>query len=153
VFNDHQKKARAAEEAKKKEEEKAKDAAAVAAVELPKALMHDAKLEKMVTDAYHRDYPDGKVLSVILGRWAEDLEKDGFGRISGRDLDATVVNEQPDGKCMMHDEFWMQHGTGRSFSGPLAARGAGSAHDLEILCSKAEAGASSKSRSGGSKKK
>jgi hypothetical protein len=125
-------------QAKLQEEENAKRAADIAAVELPKADKHDAKLEKAVADAYHRDYPEGKVLFVILGNWSDDYEKDAFNRVTGRDLDATVVNKQPDGKCQIHNEYWMQHGNGRSFSGPLSARGAGSMNKKEILCSKVE---------------
>lgn len=125
-----------AAEAQRAEEAKAK----TASVELPKAEMHDAKLEKAVAAAYDRDYPGNKVLKVILGKWSEDYEKDAFGRVTGRDLDATVVNKHPDGVCELHNEFWMQHGNGKSFSGPLSARGAGSMNKTEILCSKAEAG-------------
>ncbi len=124
VYNDHQTKASQAEEARKKDEAKAKAAAAVAAAELPKPLTHDAKLEKMDADAYHRDYPEGSVLRVILGQWAEDLEKDAFGRVTGRDLNATVVNKQADGRCMMHDELWMQHGNGRALRLGASAVGA-----------------------------
>jgi hypothetical protein len=142
----------AEEEAKKQEERKAKDAAEVAARELPKAERKDAKLEKAVADAYHRDYPSGKILKVILGSWSTDYEKDDFGRVIGRDIDATVVNKQQDGKCYLHDELWMQHGNGRSFSGPLSARGAGSASDKEILCTKAEAAGGAVAAKGGKKK-
>src|SRR6185312_14258917 len=101
----------------------------------------DAKLEKLVTAAYHKDYPEGTILKVILGDWSDDYEKDAFGNVTGRDLDATVANKQADGKCYLHNEFWLQYGNGRSFSGPLSARGAGSANDTEILCSKLETAA------------
>lgn len=138
ITNAEAQKKHEAELAKAKEEENAKLAAKVAARELPKADKHDAKLEKAVADAYHRDYPEGKVLKVILGNWSSDYEKDAFNRVTGRDLDATVVNKQPDGKCFLHGELWLQHGNGRSFSGPLSARGAGSASDEEILCTKVE---------------
>jgi hypothetical protein len=127
------------EVAKVKEAANAKLAAETAAREVPKATKHDAKLEKAIADAYHRDYPEGKVLKVILGNWADEMEKDAFNRITGRDLDATVVNKQPDGKCYLHGELWMQHGNGKSFSGPFSARGAGSLSKQEILCSKVEA--------------
>jgi hypothetical protein len=134
------------ESAKKREAELAaeeqKRQGETAKVELPKATQHNAGLEKAVAAAYAKDYPEGKVLKVILGSWADDMEKDSFGRVTGRDLNATVVNKQPDGKCQLHDELWMQHGNGRSFSGPLSARGAGSMTKTEILCSKVEAGAS-----------
>jgi len=126
------------EVAKAKEAEQAKIAAETAAREVPKATKHDAKLEKAIADAYHRDYPEGKVLKVILGNWADELEKDAFNRVTGRDLDATVVNKQPDGKCYLHGELWMQHGNGKSFSGPFSSRGAGSMSKQEILCSKVE---------------
>ncbi len=53
-------------------------------------------------------------------------------------MHATVVNKQPDGKCSLHSELFLQHGHGRSFSGPFSLRGAGSASDDEILCSKVE---------------
>lgn len=148
IINDDNHKKEAAEEAKRKEEANAKAAAAVAATELPKPGKRDAKLEKAVADAYHRDYPEGKVLKVVLGSWSDDYEKDAFGRVTGRDLDATVVNQQPDGKCQLHNEYWMQHGNGRSFGGPLSARGAGSLNKQEILCSKVGADAT-----GGGRKK
>ena len=139
---DEQQKKHAEEEAKAKAEDDAKRAAEVAARELPKAQKHDAKLEKMVAAAYAKDYgTENTVLKIILGDWSDDYEKDSFGQITGRDLDAFVVNKQPDGKCFIHDEYWLQNGNGRSFSGPLSARGAGSASDNEILCSKVEGAA------------
>lgn len=140
MTNDRHDKQREVDLAKEKEESKAKAAAAAAAAaasaELPKALMHNAALESAVAKAYAKDYAPGKVLKVILGRWADEYEKDAFGRITGRDLNATVVNKQPDGSCQMHDELWLQHGKGKSFSGPFSPRGAGSAEDKPILCSK-----------------
>jgi len=153
VMNDRNHKKAAEEEAKKKAERDEAAAAKVAAQELPKATKHDAKLEKMVSDAYHKDYPEGKVLKVILGDWSDDFEKDAFNRVTGRDLSAVVVNKQPDGKCSLHDEFWLQNGNGRSFSGPLSARGAGSASDTEILCSKVEGAASASATKATPKKK
>jgi hypothetical protein len=148
IINDRNSKKQAQEEAKTKEEAKAKGAAELAAVELPKPQMHDGSLEKAVSDAYHRYDPPAKVIKVVLGKWADELEKDALGRVTGRDIYATVVNKQPDGKCLLHGEYYMQHGNGRSFSGPLSARGAGSASDKEILCEKIGAGASK----GGTKK-
>jgi hypothetical protein len=139
VMYDRQLKKQAEDDAKAKAERDAKAAAEVAARELPKAIRHDAKLEKAIEAAYHKDYPEGKVLKVILGDWDEELEKDAFGNVTGHDLDATVVNKQADGKCYLHDEYWMQRGNGRSYSGPFSARGAGSASDNEILCGKVEA--------------
>lgn len=152
VVNDRNQKKQAEEQAKAKAEEAAKAAAEVAAREVPKPTRRDAKLEKAVADAYHRDYPDGKVLKVILGDWSDDYEKDAFNRVTGRDIDATVVNKQPDGKCFLHGELWLQHGNGRSFSGPLSARGAGSASDAEILCSKVEGAAATKAAKASKKK-
>jgi hypothetical protein len=109
-------------------------------VELPKGSMKNAALEKAVTTAFQKDYGDtkAKVLMVILDGWHPDLEKDDFGRVTGRDLSATVVKKMPDGKCVLHEELWLQHGNGKSFSGPLSARGAGSWKDTEILCTKVE---------------
>ncbi len=121
---------------KKKSEDDAK--AKLEATELPKANMHDAKLEKAVRVAFDKDYPGNKILLVILDGWSDDYEKDAFGQITGRDLSAVVVYKDTDGKCIMHDEYWLQHGNGRSFYGPLSARGAGSASDTEILCRKVE---------------
>jgi hypothetical protein len=138
VVNDRQHKKQAEEEAKAKADEEAKHAAEVAARELPTGAKHDAKLEKLVAAAYAKDYPDGKILKVMVFDWSDDYEKDAFDRVTGRDLDASVVNKQPDGKCWIHNELWLQYGNGRSFSGPLSARGAGSANDTEILCSKVE---------------
>ena len=127
--------------------------AALEATQVPKAEMHNATLEKAVADAYHRDYPEGKVLKVVLGNWSDDYEKDAFGRVNGRDLDATVVNKQPDGKCQLHNEYWFQHGNGRSFAGPLSARGAGSMNVKEIPCSNVETAVASATNAKKSKKK
>jgi hypothetical protein len=118
-----------------------KNKADLEAVEVPKAETHDAKLEKMVQTSYEKNYPGNKVLKVVLGSWSDDYEKDAFGRVTGRDIDATVVNKQADGKCQLHDELWMQRGSGKSFSGPLTPRGAGSMKQTEMLCTKAEAAA------------
>jgi hypothetical protein len=137
------KRAKDAAEAEAAAAEKAK----LEATEVPKPEMNNRALEKAVTLAYQKDY-SGKVLKVVLFGWADDLEKDGFGRVTGRDLAATVVNKQPDGKCQLHYELWLQYGNGRSFSGPLSARGAGSAEDSEILCSKVEAGAAPAKKKG-----
>src|SRR5262249_20377715 len=109
----------AEEQKRAKELAAAKDA--LEATEVPKAEMHRARLEKAVAVAYDKDYPGNKVLKVILDGWSDDLEKDAFGRVTGRDLLATVVNKHPDGKCELHSELWLQRGSGRSFSGPLSA--------------------------------
>jgi hypothetical protein len=122
---------------KKKADDAAK--AKLDSTEVPQAEMHDAKLEAMVKKAYVDDYHGvNKVLQVVLQGWDEEYEKDDFGHITGRDMHATVVNKQPDGKCSLHSELFLQHGNGRSFSGPFELRGAGSASDNEILCSKVE---------------
>lgn len=108
-------------------------------VEVPKATMHDAKIEAAIKLAYEKDYHGvNKVLKVVLQGWEDEYEKDDFNRITGRDMDATVVNKQPDGTCSLHSEMFMQHGNGKSFSGPFELRGAGSAHDQAILCEKVE---------------
>jgi hypothetical protein len=108
-------------------------------VEVPKATMHDAKLEGMVKTAYEQDYHGvNKVLKVVLQGWDEEYEKDAFDHIIGRDMHATVVNKQPDNTCSLHSELFMQHGSGKSFSGPFELRGAGSASDTAILCEKVE---------------
>jgi hypothetical protein len=105
--------------------------------ELPKATMKNAALEKAVADAYKREgYTDNKVLKVLLFGWDDDLEKDAFGQVTGRDMQATVVAKLPDGTCQMHYELWLQLGNGRSFSGKLEARGAGSMEELAINCDK-----------------
>jgi hypothetical protein len=129
-----------------------KKQAALDAAEVPVAKMHDAKLEKAVAVAYDKDYPGNKILKVVLDTWSDEYEKDAFGRVTGRDLGAVVVVKLTDGTCQLHDEFWLQHGNGRSFSGPLSARGAGSMQQTAILCTKAEAAASAPS-AGKTKKK
>jgi hypothetical protein len=113
--------------------------------EMPKATMKNAALEKAVADAYKREgYTDNKVLKVLLFGWAEDLEKDDFGNVTGRDMQATVAAKLPDGTCQLHYELWMQNGHGKSFSGPLEARGAGSLEELAISCDKIDAAAAAK---------
>jgi hypothetical protein len=115
------------------------EAEALKTREVPAPGMKDAKLEKMVADAFQKGYGDtkAKVLKIVLDRWVdEDLEKDSLGRVTGHDLSATVVKKLPDGKCYLHYELWLQHGDGRSYSGPLTPRGGGSWVDTEILCSK-----------------
>lgn len=122
---------------KKKQDDDAK--AKLESTEVPKAEMHDAKLEAMVKKAYEDDYHGvNKVLKVVLQGWDEEFETDAFGNVTGRDMHATVVNKQPDGKCSLHSELFLQHGHGKSFSGPFELRGAGSASDNEIICSKVE---------------
>lgn len=121
----------------KKRDEDARQAK-LQSTEVPKATMHDAKLEAAVKKAYIDGGYENKVLAVVLGGWDDDYEKDAFGQVTGRDMLATVVNKQPDGKCSLHEELFLQHGHGNSFSGPLSLRGAGSASDTEILCSKVE---------------
>jgi hypothetical protein len=111
------------------------------ATEVPKAELHDAKIEAAVKKAYENDYGNEahpKVLKVVLEGWADDLETDAFGQVTGRDMAATVVVKQEDGKCSLHGELYMQRGHGNSFSGPFTSRGAGSASDTEIMCSKVE---------------
>ena len=112
--------------------------AKLASTELPKATMHDAKLEAAVKKAYIDGGYENKVIKVVLEGWDDDYEKDAFGQVTGRDMLATVVNKQPDGKCSLHEELFLQHGHGNSFSGGLSLRGAGSASDTEIMCSKVE---------------
>lgn len=125
-------------DAEKKKDEEA-HRGKMESVELPEAKQHNAKLEQAVIAAYIKGgYKENKVLKVILGDWSSDYEKDAFGRVTGRDLWATVVNKHPDGKCELFSELWLQYGNGRSFSGPLSERGAGSLETAEILCSKAE---------------
>jgi hypothetical protein len=126
-------------DAKAQREKERQDKLAV--TEMPVATMKNPALEKAVAQAYMRDYPGNKVLKVILFGWDPDLEKDGFGQVTGRDMSATVVNKHDDGTCELHYELWLQNGHGRSFSGPLSARGAGSMETTEILCSKVEAAA------------
>jgi len=138
---------------KKEQQAKAAKAAAEAQaalekVEVPKGSMKNAALEKAVALAFQKDY-SGKVLKVILDGWLDEFEKDAFGRVTGRDLAATVVVKKPDGKCQLHDELWVQQGKGRSFSGSLSARGAGSAKDTEILCSKVETASAAPARKKG----
>lgn len=106
--------------------------------EMPRGKLHDPKLERAVAAAYRRAYPDNKVLQVVLFGWSEDLERDVLGHVTGRNLQATVVNRHPDGRCELHDELWLQAGHGHSFAGPLSARGAGSMQTQEILCAKVE---------------
>lgn len=121
----------------KKKEDDARQAK-LESTEVPKATMHDAKLEAMVKKAYVDGGYENKVLKVVLEGWDDDYEKDDFGQVTGRDMLAAVVNKQPDGKCSLHEELFLQHGHGNSFSGGLSLRGAGSASDTEILCNKVE---------------
>ena len=135
------KKAQAEAEANAKAKKEADAKAALEATEVPEVGLKNAALEKAVATAFEKDYSGYKALKVYLDRWVDDdLEKDDFGRVIGRDLSATVLFKE-DGKCMLHYELWLQHGKGKSFSGPLSARGGGSMREHEILCSKVEASA------------
>jgi hypothetical protein len=59
------------------------------AIEVPTATMKDPKLEKAVAVAYVKEgYGENKLLKVVLQGWADDPEKDAFGRVTGRDLHA-----------------------------------------------------------------
>lgn len=111
--------------------------------ELPKPTMKNAALEKAVAAAYKKDY-ENTAVKVILFGWDDDYEKDAFGQVTGRDMAATVAVKNADGTCTLHYELWMQYGNGRSFSGPLHARGAGSAEDTPINCDKLEGAAPAK---------
>jgi hypothetical protein len=124
----------AADQKKAKAEEEAK--AKLAAQEVPKADLKDAKLEKAIYTAFHLAYPDAKILKVILTDRAWDYEKDAFNRVTGRDLNASIVNKRPDGSCEIFSEMWVQQGHGKSFSGPFEERGAGSLNKVGILCEK-----------------
>ena len=141
---------RAEEEAQKaaaQAEADAKRQAQIAATEPPTAKMKNAALEKAVKKAYEVDWgEDGKnkVLKVWLHGWDDEFEKDAFGRVTGRDMHATVAVRKPDGTCHLHYELWVQMGNGRSFSGPLKARGAGSKEENQILCEKLEPAKASK---------
>lgn len=141
---------RAEEEAQKaaaKAEADAKRQAQIAATEAPTAKMKNAALEKAVKKAFEVDWgEDGKnkVLKVWLFGWDDELETDAFGRVTGRDMSATVAFKAPDGTCHLHYELWLQRGNGRSFSGPLTARGAGSKEENQILCEKLEPAKASK---------
>ena len=128
------------------EKDEAEKKAKLQGTDVPKAAMHDGALEKAVATAYGKAYPGNKILKVVLGHWADEYEKDALGRVTGRDLYATVVNRHPDGKCELHGELWLQRGHGKAFSGPLSERGAGSLETSEISCSKIDGG-------GGAKKK
>ena len=122
---------------KKKEDDAAK--AKLESTEVPKASMHDAKIAAAIKKAWEDDtHGEYKTLKVVLGGWDDDYEKDAFGQITGRDMLATIVNKRADGSCWLHEELFLQHGHGMKFSGPFELRGAGSASDTEILCSKAE---------------
>lgn len=128
----------------KKQKAEADHKAKLDATEMPKATMHDAKLEAAVKKAYVDGGYENKVLKVVLQGWDDDYEKDAFGQVTGRDMLATVVNKLPDGTCSLHEELFLQHGHGNSFSGGLSLRGAGSASDTEIMCSKVEGKADGK---------
>lgn len=125
------------QQAKKKQA--ADEQAAIDNTELPKPDQRNPTLEKAVKAAYSKGYPENKVLYVALGNWSSDYEKDAFGRVTGRDLPADVVVRQPDGRCQLHTELYLQHGHGRSFGGPLSLRGGGSSNDKWIHCEKVTA--------------
>jgi hypothetical protein len=136
----------AAKAAKQAEEKAAAAKAELEITEAPEECHKNAALVKAVATAFDKEYDGYKAIKVYLDRWVdEDLEKDSFGRVTGRDLSATVFFKDQ-GKCMLHYELWLQHGSGKSFSGPLSARGGGSMHEREILCSKVEAAAGGKSK-------
>jgi hypothetical protein len=124
VYNEQQKKAKADADSKAK----------MASQKMPKADMHDAKLEKMIADAYKKNFPDNKILKVIITDKKWDFEKDALNRVTGRDINASVVNKHPDGACEIHSEMWVQQGSGKSFHGPFDERGAGSLEKVGILC-------------------
>ncbi len=100
----------------------------------PKADMHNPQLEKAIADAYKKNFPDNKILKVILTDKNWDYERDAFGHITGRDLNASVINKHPDGSCEIHSEMWVQQGNGKSYKGPFDERGAGSLSKTPILC-------------------
>jgi hypothetical protein len=118
----------------KKAKEEADEKAKIAGQKVPKADMHDAKLEKLIADAYKKNFPDNKILKVIITDKKWDFERDALNRITGRDINASVVNKHPDGACEIHSEMWVQQGNGKSYHGPFDERGAGSLEKVGILC-------------------
>jgi hypothetical protein len=118
-----------------KAEKAARDAEA-AKVELPTAEKRDKKLEKQIAAAYKAEYPDNTVLMVLLQSKGWDTERSDYGVVTNRNIQAIVVNKQPDGSCQLHNEMWMQEYIGGRFKGPLSQRGAGSQRLTPILCEK-----------------
>lgn len=134
VQNQLEKYAETQKEAKQAEADKAK----VAAQRMPKADMHNAQIEKSIANTFHQAFPDHKIIKVIITDKSWDYEKDAFGRVTGRDINASVVNKHPDGTCEIYSEMWVQQGNGKSYKGPFEERGAGSLEKAPILCENAK---------------
>jgi len=106
-------------------------------VELPKPGKKDAALEKLIGAAYAKAYPDNKVLKVIIVSDDWSTERNDYGTVIGRNIQAFVANQQEGNYCQLHSEAWYQEYIGGKFSGPITQRGAGSQQLTGILCSKA----------------
>jgi hypothetical protein len=120
--------------ADKKFEAEAK--AKVAATELPEGHGKvDKNLEKMITTAYKKEFPDRKTIRVLLlsDDWTHD--KNVLSQIIGRDFTAALIDQPSKDKCMVYIGDWYQEYRSGKFAGPLADHGSGEYY--EIPCAKA----------------
>ena len=104
-------------ETRKKEAAAEKDKAKIAAQRVPKADMHDARIEKAIAATFHAAFPDSKILKVIITDKTWDFEKDAFGRVTGHDINASVVNKRADGKCEISPRCGSSRATARATRG------------------------------------
>ncbi len=120
-------------EDKRKADEKRKADADKATV--PAAGKKDATIEAWVKAAFAKAYPDAKILKVLLVSDDWSTERNDYGTVIGRNIQAVIVNQQKD-VCEVFSEEWYQEYIGGAFKGPLTERGAGSLQRYDITCSK-----------------
>jgi|HubBroStandDraft_6_1064221.scaffolds.fasta_scaffold121329_1 hypothetical protein len=108
--------------------------AKIASITYPKADVHDKAIESGIRTSYAHEWPDDKIVDVVITSRDYDPETDAFSQVIGRDVTASIVSRQKDGSCLVHSEMWLQKGNGRKFSGPFEPRGAGSQSRDEINC-------------------
>jgi hypothetical protein len=107
--------------------------------ELPKAAKKDASLEKAITTTFKKAFPDAKVIRVIIidKDWA--TERNNFGTIIGRNIQAAVIEQQKGEElCEIYNELWFEEYIGGHFKSSVDERGAGSLQRTPIVCSKAK---------------
>ena len=138
------------QEARADDEARAREMEKIAAAVGPKAGKKDPALEKAIAAAYKEGYPDDKVkvLKVIIVSTGWSTERASTGIITGRTIQAVVVNQQkgnelaqtwgePSGSyCELHSEAWQQEHNGKKFAGKINAYGSGSLSKSGILCAK-----------------
>jgi hypothetical protein len=105
--------------------------------ELPKAAKKDAAFEKAVTATFKKAFPDARFIKVIIVSSDWIVDRNNFGTITGRHLQAAVIDQQKgDDLCEIYSEAWEQEFINGRFQSSVSEGGAGSLERTPIVCSK-----------------